>query len=48
MKNFINNNSIPKSNGNTKLVYNGQCKSTILIKQGKFTLTGNSTNTMDI
>ena len=31
-----------------KLSYNGQCKSAILIKQGKFTPIGNVTNTMNI
>ena len=39
---------MPLRGDNTRLLYNGQHKSTTLIKQGKFVLKGNATNTMDI
>ena len=39
--------NIPLKSDNTKLLYNGQYKSTTLIKQGEFILRGNVTNTMD-
>ena len=37
-KNFIKSNNIPLRGDNTKLLYNGQCKSTTLIQQGEFVL----------
>ena len=52
MKNFnkyteiCKNNNIPLR-GDIKLLYDGQYKSTT-IKQSKFILKGNATNTMDI
>ena len=39
---------MPLRADNTKLLYNGQYKSTILIKQGKLIVIDNATNTMDI
>ena len=41
-------NNILLRGDNTKLLFNGQCKSTTLMIQGEFILKGNATNTMDI
>ena len=48
-RNFVKNNNTLLRGDNTKSLYNGQCKSTIL-KQGEFILIviGNATNVMDI
>ena len=39
---------MPLRDDNTKLLYNGQYKSSTLIKQGEFVLKGNATNETNI
>ena len=44
-KSFTKSNNIPLRGKNIKLLYNRQCKSTIFLKQDKFILLDNATNT---
>ena len=44
----MKSNNMPLRGNNTKLLYNEQCKSTILLEQSEFIRIGNSANTADI
>ena len=47
-RNLVKSNNIPLRGDNIQLLYNGQYKTTTLIKQDEFMLKSNGTNAMDI